>query len=306
MNIKRFASFILSLAFLLISSSPALAVIQNLNGLTVQTQSLQSGIGNISINSSGGTHTFNWNGFLPISMGGTGAGSFLAGSLIFSDGTKLTQDNANLFWDNVNKRLILGSEESGQGFITTPNGVDAPPGSSSGGTEGIDLLIVGGQGGRYSDEGDFNSGGDLEFRSGNNGYISLIGGDAIGFNNNGGYIQLFAGNGVDPQNQGGQIEIQGGDDSQNIGGSISLSAGSGLTTNGDIELHTNNDGDIFLNPGPAGSVKIEGDANSIIYVGSSVKPGCIALGDSDDDGITYITANDGVLSASSTKPSICQ
>jgi hypothetical protein len=46
--------------------------------------------------------------------------------------------------------------------------------------------------------------------------------------------------------------------------------------------------------------------NSTIYVGSSIKSGCIALGDSDNDGITYITANNGTLSASSTKPSICQ
>ena len=56
----------------------------------------------------------------------------------------------------------------------------------------------------------------------------------------------------------------------------------------------------------SGLNKFEAGANSIIYVGSSVKSGCIALGDSDGSGVTYITANDGVLTASSTKPSICQ
>jgi hypothetical protein len=43
----------------------------------------------------------------------------------------------------------------------------------------------------------------------------------------------------------------------------------------------------------------------IIFL-SSVKSGCIAMGDSDGSGVTYITANDGVLSASATKPSTCQ
>jgi hypothetical protein len=56
----------------------------------------------------------------------------------------------------------------------------------------------------------------------------------------------------------------------------------------------------------SGLNKFEATTNSTIYVGSSIKSGCIALGDSDDSGITYIIANDGVLSATSTKPSICQ
>jgi len=32
-----------------------------------------------------------------------------AGSIIFSDGTRLAEDNANLFWDNTNKRLGIGT-----------------------------------------------------------------------------------------------------------------------------------------------------------------------------------------------------
>lgn len=32
-----------------------------------------------------------------------------AGSIIFSDGTNLTQDNANLFWDDTNNRLGIGT-----------------------------------------------------------------------------------------------------------------------------------------------------------------------------------------------------
>lgn len=33
----------------------------------------------------------------------------LAGSILFSDGAKLTEDNTNLFWDNTNKRLGIGT-----------------------------------------------------------------------------------------------------------------------------------------------------------------------------------------------------
>ncbi len=50
----------------------------------------------------------------------------------------------------------------------------------------------------------------------------------------------------------------------------------------------------------------EASSNSTIYVGSSIKSGCIALGDSDGSGITYVTVNDGIITASTTKPSICQ
>lgn len=52
--------------------------------------------------------------------------------------------------------------------------------------------------------------------------------------------------------------------------------------------------------------KFEASTNSTIYVGSSTDSGCIALGDSDGAGVTYVTANDGILMASFTKPSICQ
>ncbi len=49
-------------------------------------------------------------GILPIAKGGTNNTSpYTAGSLIFSDGTKLTQDNPNLLWDDVNNRLGIGT-----------------------------------------------------------------------------------------------------------------------------------------------------------------------------------------------------
>ncbi len=47
-------------------------------------------------------------------------------------------------------------------------------------------------------------------------------------------------------------------------------------------------------------------SNSTIYVGNEGIPGCIAMGDSDLSGVTYITVNDGVMSASTSKPTNCQ
>lgn len=52
--------------------------------------------------------------------------------------------------------------------------------------------------------------------------------------------------------------------------------------------------------------KFEAANNSTLYIGSSVKSGCLVLGDSDGLGVTYITANDGILDATTTKPAICQ
>lgn len=44
-----------------------------------------------------------------VAGGGTGANSFTAGSLIFSNGTSLAQDNASLFFDNTLNRLGIGT-----------------------------------------------------------------------------------------------------------------------------------------------------------------------------------------------------
>ncbi len=49
---------------------------------------------------------------------------------------------------------------------------------------------------------------------------------------------------------------------------------------------------------------IKGD--STIVLGTSSIPACIEMADSDGDGVSYVTINDGVLSGSTTKPSFCQ
>lgn len=47
------------------------------------------------------------------------------------------------------------------------------------------------------------------------------------------------------------------------------------------------------------------DPNSIVHIGADGFPGCIVMGDSDGSGVTYITADNGVLSASTSAPANC-
>jgi hypothetical protein len=70
-----------------------------------------------------GTGTLAWN----TPSGGFALPSLTSGSLLFSNGTSIAQNNANLFWDNVNSRLGIGTKiPSGKiesVFITTPSSI---------------------------------------------------------------------------------------------------------------------------------------------------------------------------------------
>lgn len=48
-------------------------------------------------------------GILPVANGGSGTSSFTAGSIVFSNGTNLIQDNTNLFWNDGSNYLGLGT-----------------------------------------------------------------------------------------------------------------------------------------------------------------------------------------------------
>lgn len=67
---------------------------------------------NLNIGASGNTVTLNptWAGNLSESRGGTATTTvFTAGSVVFDDGNSRSQNNANLFWDNTNFRLGIGT-----------------------------------------------------------------------------------------------------------------------------------------------------------------------------------------------------
>jgi hypothetical protein len=119
------------------------AGINSLNGLTSPVQTFATGTSgtNFNISSSGGTHTLNIpdasgtaRGLITTAsqtFGGTKTFSsaptfatMTAGSLLFAGtGGLLTQDNGNLFWDNTNKKLGIGTPTIGSGRVTIDAGI---------------------------------------------------------------------------------------------------------------------------------------------------------------------------------------
>ncbi len=60
-------------------------------------------------------------GVMPVSKGGTGNSSYTTGSLLFSDGMNITQNNSKIFWDNNNNRLGVGNNAPTQALDVTGN-----------------------------------------------------------------------------------------------------------------------------------------------------------------------------------------
>jgi hypothetical protein len=52
-------------------------------------------------------------GTLPVANGGTGATTFTAGRVLFGNGTSAINTNADIFWDNSNSRLGIGTASPG-------------------------------------------------------------------------------------------------------------------------------------------------------------------------------------------------
>jgi len=57
---------------------------------------------------------------------------------------------------------------------------------------------------------------------------------------------------------------------------------------------------------PAYNLQIVATASSTLGIGNATLTGCIVMGDTDNAGITYLTALNGVLTATTTKPGVCQ
>jgi hypothetical protein len=97
--------------------------VTSLNGLTANTQYLAVGTSgtDFNINSLVDTHTFNLPTASSVNRGALSSTdwttfnskfdlpSLTAGSVLFSNGTTIAQDNANFFWDDSNKRLGIGT-----------------------------------------------------------------------------------------------------------------------------------------------------------------------------------------------------
>lgn len=81
------------------------------SGTATPTGNSLSVSGGTGINSSGSgaALTITLDTPVTIANGGTGASSFTAGSVVFSNGSILTQNNSNLFWDDTLTRLGIGT-----------------------------------------------------------------------------------------------------------------------------------------------------------------------------------------------------
>jgi hypothetical protein len=87
----------------------SIAKLSNFGSIPAAFVYVSGGDGTLSTATSIGLTT-QVSGILPIANGGTNNSSaYTAGSLIFSNGTSLTEDNANLFYDSTNARLGLNT-----------------------------------------------------------------------------------------------------------------------------------------------------------------------------------------------------
>lgn len=261
-----------------VAPSEALAVVQNLNGATGMSQTFLND-SNVQVSTSPTTnvHSFIWNGLLPVSRGGTGVSSFSAGSVLFSNGTSISQDNSNFYWDNVNKSLGIGATPAYNKLAIGDGDIDW----SMSGKKGVSLgyssyndndiwgISVGQPATTLSPRG-------IEFFwEGNHTDDNAIGHIDTGYFANPIYIDAS------------NIIINALVNSPEWGGDAKVGIG---LTNPTALLDV------------AGTIK----GDSTLFLGSSSTPACIEMADSDGSGVGYVTINDGVLSASTTKPSFCQ
>jgi hypothetical protein len=140
--------------------------VTSLNGLTTNTQYLAVGTTgtDFNINSLVDTHTFNLptasatnRGALSTTDWSSFNGKFTlpaltSGSVLFSNGTTIAQDNANFFWDDTNNRLGIGTNAPFSGSTGAATGLDIGIFNSAG-NEG-NLMVRG-----YSSLGGISRGG---------------------------------------------------------------------------------------------------------------------------------------------------
>jgi hypothetical protein len=97
-------------------------VLSDIGGVSTTLNSTQILVGNGSnvataVNMSGAitisnTGVTSYAGTVPINRGGTNSTSFTSGSIPYYNGTSITENNTNLFWDNANGRLRVNNSGS--------------------------------------------------------------------------------------------------------------------------------------------------------------------------------------------------
>ncbi len=315
---------------------------------------------------------------LPVSKGGTGASAFTNGSIFFFNGTSFAENNSNLFWDNTNNRLGLGTNSpqgqlhlGGAGQAVTDNyglliddktaGTNnfnvwsGPPYTSfdpkvqtewrvtSIGKNVFTSLDEGsivGQTGYFlsqNSESDANAlvgvsyvttGGISSFGTNSYAYSiaptgqtvpEVVGGFFQGINDGTGTVTEMGGAKVTSNlnREGGTVTNNYGFKIQNQYAGINNYSIWTSQESGDNNYALYNEGEAksffggkvgIKTQNPDASLDVVGPikGDSTIILGNSTTPACIEAADSDGSGVSYITVNDGVLSASTTKPSFCQ
>jgi hypothetical protein len=227
------------LAVAIIPINSAQAALNTLNGLNASAQTIVNDT-NVTVTSSGTTHSIGWSGVLQGSRGGTGTNTIMTqGSILFADSSGVySQDNSNLFWDDTNKVLkvanVTGSDSTGF-IVKSGNGQSVSlMGSDGSDANGGSILIGSGQGASGYQGGSINI---FAAEGGNNntsGHINILGGHGAGeFNGglgNGGNVTVAAG--VSEKGFPGNVVVQGGNtssSSENEAGNASLLGGTGAT-----------------------------------------------------------------------------
>ncbi|MDF2438978.1 MAG: hypothetical protein K0Q95_3354 [Bacteroidota bacterium] len=117
-----------------------------------------TGVSNVTasspLSSTGGTSPIiSLSGIVPITNGGTNNSTpYTAGSVIFSNGTSLTQNNSRFFWDNTNLRLGVGTSTPAEKIQVVNNtaSTDNSAVSVIGGTTGKASYFMGSSTNNYS------------------------------------------------------------------------------------------------------------------------------------------------------------
>ena len=221
--------------------------------------------------------------WLALTGGGGAIPVLSSGSVAFSNGTTLVQDNDNFFWNNTLKRLGIGTNTPSATF----NLVQSAPATVSGGNGTANVSpfnITGGAGGSTSYSTGFVSAGnsgEVLIKTGNGGNIT--GTPTYGVGGTAGGVTILAGDGgtgTDIGGNGGSVEVQGGSGGYGLVGNgtagytalkggnafpVGNSDGGNIFVIGGIPSGTGVAGEIFLGVSPSLAVR------SNVTIGSSTR-----------------------------------
>jgi hypothetical protein len=224
---------------------------------------------------------------------------FTTGSIPFASGTSLIQDNANLFWDNTNKRLGIGTNTPAWPLdilSTQPYAINANVTSG-------DIVFRGTANGHSFDSGAIAAGGVffgsetndiLTLRTNNTGRVVIDTAGLVKFNAYGAGTAVFDGSGnissVAPSTSGNVLTSNGST-------WVSSPAGGGGTPSDFI--FTNSSNQSWRGPGPALLVDSVIAAGAFSYLGSSDVP----VGNTTNDSVWVALQSGFILEHTSSHSS---